>query len=368
MPINVLGMIGVTRPQTESTVHIVGGGLDGDYVSDFARVHEESGFDAILIGHSSSSADGFLVAQHAAFHTDQIKILLAHRPGFSAPTQAARRIATLDNLIGGRLWVHIITGGVDADQRRDGDFLGHDERYRRTDEYLEVMRRVWTNDGPFDFDGEFYQVQKASSEVTSAQSPHVPLWFGGISDAAIPVGAKHCETYALFGEPLGHVKELMSTLNKEADKHDRQLKFNLSFRPIIADTEEAAWEKARAILEGVKAESSPHKSDRAPEAETARRLSSLIEGGEVQDERLWVPIAAEAKGSGNSTALVGTPDQVAEAIAKYYDLGISGVLIRGFDPFNDAIEYGKELIPSIREKVAERDSLKTATIESRATA
>ena len=59
MPINVLGMIGVARPQTESTVHIVGGGLDGDYVSDFARVHEESGFDAILIGHSSSSADGF---------------------------------------------------------------------------------------------------------------------------------------------------------------------------------------------------------------------------------------------------------------------------------------------------------------------
>ena len=74
MPINVLGMIGVARPQTESTVHIVGGGLDGDYVSDFARVHEESGFDAILIGHSSSSADGFLVAQPAAFHTDQIKI------------------------------------------------------------------------------------------------------------------------------------------------------------------------------------------------------------------------------------------------------------------------------------------------------
>ena len=368
MPINVLGMIGVERPQTNSTVHIVGGGLDGDYVKEFSRVHENSGFDAILIGHSSSSADGFLVAQHAAFHTEKIKILLAHRPGFSAPTQAARRIATLDNLIGGRLWVHIITGGVDADQRRDGDFLGHDERYRRTDEYLEVMRRVWTSDGPFDFDGEFYRVQKAQSEVSSAQSPHVPLWFGGISEAAIPVGAKHCDTYALFGEPLGHVRELMTRLSAEAAKYQRELKYNLSFRPIIADTEEAAWEKARAILKGVKAESSPHKSDRAPEAETARRLSSLIEGGEVQDERLWVPIAAEAKGSGNSTALVGTPEQVAESIAKYYDLGVSGVLIRGFDPFNDAIEYGKELIPSIREKIADRDKFGAAKARPAATA
>jgi alkanesulfonate monooxygenase len=82
---------------------------------------------------------------------------------------------------------------------------------------------------------------------------------------------------------------------------------------------------------------------------------SLIDGGEVQDERLWVPIAAAAKGSGNSTALVGTPEQVAEAIARYYDLGISGVLIRGFDPYNDAVEYGSELIPWIREKIAARD-------------
>ena len=97
-----------------------------------------------------------------------------------------------------------------------------------------------------------------------------------------------------------------------------------------------------------------------PQAETARRLMRLIEGGDVQDERLWVPIAAAAKGSGNSTALVGTAEQVAEAIAKYYDLGVSGVLIRGFDPFNDAIEYGHELIPQIREKVAASDAAKAA--------
>ena len=87
---------------------------------------------------------------------------------------------------------------------------------------------------------------------------------------------------------------------------------------------------------------------------------SLIDGGEVQDERLWVPIAAAAQGSGNSTALVGTAEQVAEAIAKYYDMGVSGVLIRGFDPFNDAVEYGKELIPQIREKVAARDAALSA--------
>ena len=353
MPINILGMIGVSAAANDATVHIVGGGIDAQYIADFSKVHEASGFDAILIGHSSSSADGFGIAQHVAYNTEKIKILLAHRPGFAAPTQAARRVATLDNLIQGRLLLHIITGGVDADQRRDGDFLGHDERYERTDEYLQVMREVWTATAPFDFDGKYYQVRRASSEVQAAQRPHVPLWFGGVSEAAKPIGAKHCDTYALFGESLGLVKGLMAELDGMASSHNRQLKYNLSFRPIIAATEDAAWKKARRILQSVESASRP--SSKAPEAETAKRLSRLIDEGEVHDERLWVPIAAAAQGSGNSTALVGTPEQVAEAIAKYYDLGLSGVLIRGFDPFNDAIEFGKELIPWIRDKVRQRD-------------
>lgn len=359
MGMNILGMIGVARPASDSTVHIVGGGLDPAYVAEFTQVHEAAGFDAVLIGHSSSSADGFLVAQHAANHSDHIRFLLAHRPGFAAPTQAARRVATLDNLIGGRLWLHIITGGVDADQRRDGDFLAHDERYARTDEYLDVMRGVWAADAPFNYEGRYYRCERAHSEVRSPQSPHVPLWFGGISEAAIPVGAKHCSTYALFGEPLANIAEIIARLDTEAAGHGRSLRYNVSFRPIIADTEARAWAKARGILESVQQASGnidPLGGGKLPEAENARRLVKLIEGGEIQDERLWVPIAAAAKGSGNSTALVGTPDQVAEAIARYYDIGVRGVLIRGFDPYNDAIEYGRELIPCIRARIAERET------------
>ena len=187
----------------------------------------------------------------------------------------------------------------------------------------------------------------------------MPLWFGGISDAAIPVGAKHCDTYALFGEPLGEVQALMQRLDAAAAAHHRSLRYNVSFRPIIAATEDQAWRKARAILQGVKA--APPPSNLNLEAETARRLTRLIDNGEVHDERLWVPLAAATGGGGNTTALVGTPEQVADAIVRYYDLGVSGVLIRGFDPFEDTIEYGRELIPWIRQKVADRDAARLAT-------
>ena len=97
-----------------------------------------------------------------------------------------------------------------------------------------------------------------------------------------------------------------------------------------------------------------------PEAVGARRLVDFAREAEVHDQRLWTPIAAAVGGAGNTTALVGTPDQVAESLVQYYNLGVSTLLIRGFDPLNDAAEYGRELIPLVRAGVARRDRLHAA--------
>jgi alkanesulfonate monooxygenase len=359
MPINILGMIGVAPPAGGATVHVIGGGIDRGYVCRFAQVHEAAGFDAVLVGYSSSSAEGFQIAQYAAAHTEHLKFLVAHRPGFVMPTLAARTAATFDTLTHGRLWLHIISGGADGEQHRDGDWLGHDERYQRTDEYLEILRRVWTAEKPFDFEGRFYHVRKAFSEVRSTQQPHVPLYFGGASDAAVRVGAKHCDVYALFGEPRAAVRATMERILAEATQHSRRPRFNVSFRPIIAPTEGGAWDKARGILAHL--QRAPQQLPIAMEAEFSRRLTQLADDGEVYDERLWTGLVKVSGASGNTTALVGTPEQVAQAIVAYYDLGVRGVLIRGFEPFADAAEFGQELIPRIRALVAERDRSVTHT-------
>ena len=101
----------------------------------------------------------------------------------------------------------------------------------------------------------------------------------------------------------------------------------------------------------------------ATEAEFSRRLIQLADAAEVYDERLWTGLVKVSGANGNTTVLVGTPEQVAEAIARYYDIGVRGVLIRGFDPFVDAAEFGKELIPRIRALVAERDRRATANMQ-----
>src|SRR6202162_5706306 len=182
MPVKIIGMIGVAPPSSKASLHVIEGGLSPSYLTAFARAHDEAGFDLALVGYSSSSAEGFLVALYAAMQTKRLGFLVAHRPGFVAPTLMARKIATFDHLPGGRLAVHIITGKTDDEQQGDGDFSPKTERYRRAAEYLELMKLTWSNDKPFDFDGEFYRVHGAHSDVRPLQQPHPPLFFGGASD------------------------------------------------------------------------------------------------------------------------------------------------------------------------------------------
>ncbi len=139
MSIQFLGMIG--HRLSSETIAPVGPIFDRDYIVRFAQTHEAAGFDRLLVGHWSDQPDGFLVTALAGLSTQKIQYLLAHRPGFVSPTLAARKFATLEHLLEGRLAVHIISGGNDAEQRRDGDYLDHDQRYARTDAFLDIVRR-----------------------------------------------------------------------------------------------------------------------------------------------------------------------------------------------------------------------------------
>src|SRR5262249_54344502 len=157
MPVRVVGMIGVTPPHKEATLLVIEGNISPAFVAEFAQAHEAAGFDMALVGYSSSSAEGLLVAMYAADRTERMSYLIAHRPGFVAPTLFARKVATFDQLTRGRIALHIITGKTDAEQQGDGDFTPKVERYQRAQEYLHVMKRTWRSENPFDFEGRFYR-------------------------------------------------------------------------------------------------------------------------------------------------------------------------------------------------------------------
>lgn len=357
MGVDFIGMIG-HRLYSE-THPPEGPPVDLGYIDRMARAHEAGGFDRVLVGYFSDAPDGFLVAARIAFVTERLGLMLAHRPGFVAPTLAARKLATLDHVSGGRAAVHVISGGDDADQRRDGDALSHGERYERTDEYVGILRRLWTTDGPLDHAGRHYRFEGASTALKPLQQPHIPIYFGGSSEAAIKVAARHADIFALWGETHAQVRETIAAVRAAAAAHGRAPRFSLSLRPILAATEAAAWERARAILartlelRGAAMLGDP---GTAPQNVGSRRLLDAARQGAVLDKRLWTEIAAATGAKGNTTALVGTPEQVAEALLDYHELGVTTFLIRGFDPLEDAIQYGRELLPLVRGEVARREA------------
>ena len=225
--------------------------LDRGYIRDFAQAAEAGGFDKLLVGYFSDAPDGFLVAASAAAHTDRVGFLLAHRPGFVAPTLAARKLATLDQITGGRAAIHVISGGDDTDQLRDGDTLDKDERYARTDEYVHILKRIWTEQGPIDHTGSIIgspgprpRCAACSSRVSRSISVALPT-------RRSRSAGKHADVYALWGETQAQVREITARVRAAAAQHGRTVRFSLSLRPILAATEDAAWERAERIKQRI---------------------------------------------------------------------------------------------------------------------
>ena len=327
--------------------------LDIAYVEAAARAQEEGDFDRVLIPFGSCSPESQIVAAHAAAITTRLGFLVAHRPGFTQPTLAARQLATLDQLSRGRVAVHIITGGADEEMARDGDTASTKaQRYARTDEYLDILKQEWSSVRPFDHKGTFYEVRQGFAAI---KPDNLPIFFGGSSAEAIPVAGRHADVYALWGETLEQVSESVRTVRHAAAQHGRNPGFSLSLRPVVADTEEAAWKRARELEEQVRANREaaglPTSGHRPPNEGSLRLLQTA--SANKRDARLWTGIAALTGAQGNSTGLVGTPEQIADALLDYYRIGIDHFLIRGFDPLADAITYGRELIPVVRQRIAD---------------
>jgi alkanesulfonate monooxygenase len=333
-------------------LHLIKGQISRDFVADFTRLHEQWDYDAVLVGYYASAAEGFGVAMYAATHTERIKFLIAHRPGSVAPALAARQIATFDQLTHGRMSLHVIAGTTDKDQASEGDFLPKADRYRRGGEYLHVMRRMWSSEAPFNHHGEFYRLEGAYSDIKPYQSPHPTLFFGGSSDGALQMGAEHCDVFAIFGEPLAETEARVDDFRRRAARFGRKAGFNMSLRPIMAPNEGEAWDKAHRLLADIERKSGPAPT---PGNHSSERLVAFAARADVHDERLWMGIARATGAPGNTSCLVGTPEQVASAVLKYYRLGIHSFLLRGFENPHDTIAIGRDLAPLIRAGAAQID-------------
>jgi alkanesulfonate monooxygenase len=373
--------ISLTSPNASTELNpIPNAGIDPEYLVRYARALDDYDFNYTLVPYDSSWFDPFTIGATIASVTKNLKVIIALRPNTLYPTVAAKALATLDQLSKGRAVVHFIAGGSDAEQAKEGDFLTKEQRYERLEEYIRILRRAWQSPAPFDWDGKYYQFKQFSNVVRPANGKDtITVSVGGSSAEAYRVGGSLADIFGLWGEPLKETKEQIDRIYAEAEKagrpaHDRP-RIWVTFRPIIAETDDLAWEKAHRTLDALKrnaarAKGGPFQGQGKgstegkvsadgpqppkPQNVGSQRLLEIAARGEVQDKALWYPTVTATNARGASTALVGSVQTVAESLLAYADLGAELISIRGYDNLNDAIDYGRYILPLVRKGLKER--------------
>jgi alkanesulfonate monooxygenase len=361
MPVEFISLA-FPNPSTELEP-IPGAAIDPDYLKRYARNLDDYGFNYTLQPYHSSGFDPFTTGATIAAVTQGLNVIIALRPNTMYPTVAAKALASLDQLSKGRAVVHFIAGGSDAEQTAEGDFLDKRERYARLEDYIKILKRAWASAEPFSWDSPYYSFRNFSNGVRPVNGHGIPVSVGGSSDEAYRVGGALADIFGLWGEPLRETKQQIDRVYAEAEKAGRRDRPRIwvTFRPITAETDDLAWEKAYRTLDALKTTTAAGRGKTpagagagAPQNVGSQRLLEIAQRGEVQDRALWYPTVTATNARGASTALVGSYQTIVDSILDYVDLGCELISIRGYDNLNDAIDYGRYVLPKVRDVLKAR--------------
>ena len=323
-------------------------------LKQIAQAADSLGYYGVLIPTGRSCEDSWVVASALAPLTERLRYLVAIRPGIISPTVSARMAATLDRLSGGRLLINVVTGGDPDENRGDGIHLSHAERYEVTDEFLRIWRRVLQGES-VDFAGKHLQVENAKALYPPIQKPYPPLYFGGSSAEAHDLAAEQVDVYLTWGEPPQAVAQKIADVREKAAKQGRSVTFGIRLHVIVRETAEEAWQAADKLIANISDETiaNAQKSFARFDSEGQRRMAALHGGRRDQLEiypNLWAGVGLVRGGAG--TALVGDPQQVAERIKEYADLGIDSFIFSGYPHLEEAYRFAELVFPLLPEPYA----------------
>ncbi len=322
-----------------------------EYISEVARAAEAVGFVNLLVPTGTHCLDAWMITLAVAQRTERIKFCVAFRPGLSSPVLTAQQANTYDAVTGGRLTVNVVTGSTPLDQKRYGDHLAHAERYERTEEFLDVVKALWTSDEPVSYSGKYYQIENATLYAKPVSKPHPTIFLGGSSEAGRRVGAKHADVHMMWAVAPEQVADDAADMRRRAEEAGRDdLRFGLRLHVMCRETKKEARRAAEALLEDSALENTGMWADQRnhSESEGQRRMNELYEGGSPWlTDTLWMGVNKVR--SGAAAMLVGTPEMVAAALKEYVDLGVRNFILSGWPHLEEAEIFGREVMPLLKD-------------------
>ena len=333
----------------------VGGrAVDLAYLRQIAQAADSLSYDGVLLPTGKSCEDSWIVASALAPLTERLKFLVAVRPGLQSPAVAARMTATLDRLSEGRLMINVVTGGDPVENKGDGLFLSHDERYDLTREFLEVYIALLRGE-LVNFEGRHLKIEAGQLLFRPFQDPMPPLYFGGSSDAGIDVAANLVDKYLTWGEPPADVAGKIAVVKAAAQAKGRSLTFGIRLHVIVRETADEAWRAADRLISHLddatiaKAQKVFERMDSVGQ----NRMRALHGGRRDKLEvspNLWAGVGLVRGGAG--TALVGDPETVAERMREYIAVGVDTFILSGYPHLEEAYRFAELVLPRLPRREA----------------
>ncbi len=318
-----------------------------NYLGQISKAADELGYYGVLLPTGYSCEDSWVAASAMIPLTQNLRFLVAVRPGLSEPSMTARMAATFDRLSSGRLLVNVVAGGDPVELRADGIWLDHSERYAAVGEYLTVWRALMRGE-TLSYSGKYVCVENSRLIYPPVQKPHPPLYFGGSSAVGQSVAADHIDVYLTWGEPPADVAKKIAEAKAAAAEKGRTLRFGIRLHVIVRETEEEAWREAETLIRHVdeSAIAIAQKTFARSESVGQKRMARLHGGSRDKLEispNLWAGIGLVRGGAG--TALVGDPERVAERIQEYADLGIDQFIFSGYPHLEECYRFAELVFP-----------------------
>ena len=319
------------------------------YLAQIAQAADELGFFGVLLPTGRSCEDSWIVASALVPLTRRLRFLVAVRPGLQSPSVAARMTATLDRISEGRLLINVVTGGDPVENRGDGIFLDHDERYAVTDEFLDIYTRLLAGED-VNYKGRHLEVEGGKLLYPPVQKPFPPLYFGGSSPAGQDVAARIVQKYLTWGEPPAQVAEKIAAMRAQSAKYGRELSFGIRLHVIVRENASEAWAAADKLIEhvGDATITEAQKVFARMDSVGQQRMSELHNGKRDRLEispNLWAGVGLVRGGAG--TALVGDPDTVAERMKEYMQAGIDTFILSGYPHLEEAYRFAELVLPRL---------------------
>ena len=318
-----------------------------NYLRQVAQAADQLGYSGVLLPTGRSCEDSWVVASAVAPFTERLNYLVAVRPGLQSPSVAARMTATLDRVTNGRLLINVVTGGDPVENKGDGVFLPHNERYEVTREFLTVYNDLLAGK-TVNFEGKHIRIEDGRLLFPPVQAPRPQLYFGGSSDAGIDVAVDTVDKYLTWGEPPADVAGKIAKVRAAADARGRKLSFGIRLHVIVRETNDEAWAAADDLIKHVTDETiaSAQKIFSRMDSVGQQRMLQLHGGRRDKLEispNLWAGVGLVRGGAG--TALVGDPETVAARIREYQDLGIDTFILSGYPHLEEAYRFAELVFP-----------------------